>query len=174
MILQKGPPVRASLHMGMLCASCFFSIPHMGIPCIRTLEKCKNPLPPFLRPVWSRHNVPQVPRKHAFTWDSMSSLHDFAESPAHMESPYHGSHCISQFTWFSHVEGMFLVTVNMGIPCNIIKKCANSVQTAPDMGNPCKRMKVLQQHGITMLFTIPWAPTAYGCHVKRESSSPDM
>ena len=55
-------------------------------------------------------------KKRAFTWDSISSLHDFAAGLPHMESPC-GFRRISQFTWFSHVEGLFLVAVNMGIPC---------------------------------------------------------
>ena len=67
--------------------------------------------------------------------------------------PTCGSRGISQFTWFSHVGGLFLVAVNMGIPCEQHK----SVQTARNMGNPCKRMTISQQHGIHILSTSAWA-----------------
>ena len=63
------------------------------------------------------------------------------------------------------MEGLFLEAADMGIPCNMVKNRANSVQTGPDMGNPCKTMQFVQEHGITMLFTFSWAQTAWECHV---------
>ena len=88
----------------------------MGIPCIRTFKTCKTP------PLYGRHGNPMFPgtTKRAFTWGSMSILHDFAAGLPHMESPCE-CRCISQVTWFSHVEGLFLVAVNMGIPCEQCK-----------------------------------------------------
>ena len=51
------------------------------------------------------------------------------------------------------MEGSVFEAVDMGIPCNTGKNRANSVQTPPDMENPCKTMQFTQKHGITMLLT---------------------
>ena len=80
-------------------------------------------------PLYGRHGNPMFPgtRKCAFTWDCTSILQDFAAGLPHMESPC-GFRRISQFTWFSHVEGLFLVAVNMGIPCKDYKKHTKSTE----------------------------------------------
>ena len=72
-----------------------------------------------------------------------------------------------------HLGSLFLVAADMGIPCNIIKNRANSVQTAPDMGNPCKRMKFAATWNNHVIYN-SMGTTAYDCHVKETLDSPDM
>ena len=93
----------------------------------------ENPPPPP-HPFTAYMGIPyaEAPESAHLHGNPMSILQFFAAGLPHMGFPCRYG-CISKFTWFFHVGGLFLVGVHMGFPCKDYEKHAKSTRHGDSM-----------------------------------------